>query len=190
LRSTGKAYRIAIVAAILSTYLFYTTAATKMTSFGIIVSPFFFLGIGTLLDKALVYITGKIHSRLLIDIVSFVLLMATAFLFLNVNKIERYHTDKRPDDNMNRSAEYQQMNLIKRLNEVGVDKNTVVFHAAVRKNGHIPVMFYTDCIAYDFIPTPEQLATVKGKSFRTVIRDDGKLPDYLLNDTTVIRVRL
>ena len=83
-----------------------------------------------------------------------------------------------------------QMNFIQRLKDLDVDKNTLVFHSAVRKNGHIPVMFYLDCWAYDFIPTLEQIAAVKSKSFRIVVRDDGTLPEYLMNDASVLRVRL
>lgn len=190
LRSTQKVYRIAITAAILCTYLFYSAAATKMTSFGIIVSPFFFLGIGTLLDKALVVVSGKTQSRSLVNAFSFLLVLTSAYLVFNMKKIERYHSDARPDDNMNRAADLELMKMIKRLNELGVDKNTIVFNADVRKNGHIPVMFYTEGIAYDFIPTPEQLATVQRKSFRAFIWDDGTLPDFLINDSSVVRVKL
>ncbi|PKP22451.1 MAG: hypothetical protein CVU06_09450 [Bacteroidetes bacterium HGW-Bacteroidetes-22] len=58
-------YRTVMISSVLIVYIFYSIAATKMTSFCLIVAPFLFLGLAALTDGALRYICLKFNYRAL-----------------------------------------------------------------------------------------------------------------------------
>jgi len=68
--------------------------------------------------------------------------------------------------------------------------NDSSFNANIRLNGHIPVMFYTNYISYDFIPNEIQLNRIKKQLYKIAILDPGNLPDFLQGDKDVIKIKL
>lgn len=108
---------------------------------------------------------------------------------LDISKIENYHTDWKPKDNRNRNKDLEQMALIQSVQEYGLDETFVVFNSATRLNGHIPVMFYTQCIAYDFIPNSKQIETVKNKAYKIAIVDTGDLPQFIHQDNSILKIK-
>ena len=78
--------------------------------------------------------------------------------------------------------------LIKNLNNLLPDKKYVIFNTICTANGNIPFMFYSDYIAYRFIPSKEQCNEVIGKGYKIAILDFGNLPDYIINDKTIIKI--
>lgn len=190
IKTKSNAYRIAIAAAITITYTFYTLAATKMTSFCVIVSPFAFLGIGALTDFLLSILRKKIRFSKFELIFQPILLLIICFYLLNLSKIQNHHTDWKPNDNHNRIAEIKEMDFIDKLKtELGNDKY-VVFNARVRIFGHIPVMFYTDYLAFDIIPTLEQLKRAKAAGYKIAIYDNDSLPGYVKQSTDIVKIKL
>ena len=81
------------------------------------------------------------------------------------------------------------MALIETLKEVLQDENYVVFNACVRKNGHIPIMFYTHYVAYDFVPDQTQINRIKQQSYKIAIVDMGSLPDFIRNDAEIVKIK-
>jgi hypothetical protein len=82
------------------------------------------------------------------------------------------------------------MEFIKKLkNQLGAE-NYVVFNTNVRVNGHIPIMFYTDYIAYDIIPTEKQIEQIESKKYKIAILDNDKLPDYIKNKNEIVKIKL
>ena len=94
----------------------------------------------------------------------------------------------KPHDNGNRQAELIEMKLIKRLPQLLPHDKYVIFNASITLNGHIPVMFYTNYIAYDFIPSKAQLDTIRGKGYKAAIINLGNIPEYLMNEKDVVIV--
>ena len=118
-----------------------------------------------------------------------VLIVICTFLF-NFRKITNYHTDWKPNDNCNRKADLKEMAFIDKLKtQLGKDKY-VVFNANVRLNGHIPIMFYTDYIAYDFIPNEIQIRSIKKQVYKIAILDTGNLPDFIKYDKDIFKITL
>jgi 4-amino-4-deoxy-L-arabinose transferase-like glycosyltransferase len=188
--ATSNIYRVAIVSAIIITYGFYTLASTKMSSFCIIVSPFAFLGLGTLVDSIFGFLTKKIKLQKFDFIFRIISLFSVCFFLLNTSKIQNYHTDWKPHDNKDRHLELEQMKFIDKLKSTLPDEKYVVFNSSIRFAGYISTMFYTGCVAYDFIPTEKQIAVIKTKPYKIVILDTGSLPDFIKADNEILKLKM
>jgi hypothetical protein len=161
-----------------------------MIAFCLIVSPFFFLGLGSLTDSAILFIKRKIQFKKVELYFRIIVLIVICIFLLNFKKITNYHTNWKPNDNCNRIADLKEMAFINKLKTQLGNDNYVVFNANVRLNGHIPVMFYTDYISYDFIPNEIQLNRIKKQLYKIAILDTGNLPDFLQGDKDVIKIKL
>jgi 4-amino-4-deoxy-L-arabinose transferase len=184
-----RSYRYAIFFAVSLTYLFYSLAATKMTSYCIIVSPLFFLGLASLVDAAAAYVSSKIRNTAFESVIRLMIPVTIGFFLNNIPKIQHYHTDWKPNDNCNRKAELKEMEFIHKLKSVLGDGKYVVFNSSPRLNGHIPVMFFTDYVAYDFIPTEAQMQQIEAREFKMAILDNGKLPYYIENKRDMVKIK-
>jgi 4-amino-4-deoxy-L-arabinose transferase-like glycosyltransferase len=185
-----KIYRYVILFAVIIIYTFYTMASTKMTSFCIIVSPFAFLGIASLVDATSIFLSSsKMYSKFETLFRPIILIIICSFL-LNISKIQNYHTDWKPKDNQNREAELKEMSIIQTLKYQLGNRDYVIFNANVRLNGHIPIMFYTDYIAYNIIPTEAQIRIIQSKQYSIAILDNGDLPDYIKSKDEIVKIKL
>lgn len=180
-----KKHKVFIALAIAFVYIFYTLASTKMISFTIIVAPLIYLGLGSLIHIILSFIGSKIKNVLLNQVISTTLLILFAFTALNLSKIQNYHTYWKPHDNQNRIGEQIEMNFIRSLDSKLAGEDYVIFNASITYNGHIPMMFYTDYIAYNFIPSQSQIEEIKKQNKKIAILDLGKIPGYILQDEKI-----
>jgi hypothetical protein len=57
------------------------------------------------------------------------------------------------------------------------------FHGAVR------FMFHTSYQAQRFLPSEKQIETLKSKGVSIYIFDNNELPDYILNDSSIIKIK-
>ncbi len=188
---TIKSYRIAIVAGIVLTYLFFTLAATKMVSFCIIVAPFGFLAFGKLLDVLFVFLQTKISAKITQVLIQISLLTTACFLLMDINNIENQSAAFiKPQADHNRVGELKQIAFIKQITALYPSKKWVVFNSAIRLNGHISLMFYTDCIAYDFIPDEVQIGKIKRQAYKIAILDTGNLPEFILDDPAILKLKV
>ena len=181
----NKKHQIFITSVIIFVYLFYTLASTKMVSFPIIVSPIFFLSMGYLIFKILSVIEPIIKSSFLNQSISTSLLVLIAFTTLNLSKIETNHTDLNPYNNHNRVNEQMEMNFIQSLDKELKKEDYVIFNASITLNGQIPIMFFTNYIAYKFIPTQSQIEEVRKEGKKVAIIDLGNIPNYILLDKQI-----
>lgn len=188
-RITNKLYRVAILTAVVVVYAFYTLAATKMTSFTVIISYFAFLSFAALIDFIICLIFKKITAKSFEFFFRCTAVMISCFFLLDLSRIVNYHTEWKPNDNRNRKADIAQMALIKKISPYCSDgKMYVVFNASKRVYGYIAVMFYTNTVAYDFIPDIHQIQKVKAQSYKIIVVDNGNLPDFIRNDATIIKI--
>lgn len=188
-KTESKTYRVAIAMAVSIVYAFYTIAATKMVSYCIIVSPFVFLGLGSMVDSMLEFVNNKIRRKNVTVILYSIPLLIISLFLLDLRKIQNYHTDWKPNDNCGRDADLAEMKFIEKIkNQLG-DGQYVIFNANVSVNCHIPIMFYTDYIAYDVLPTEEQLNRLDILPYTLVVVDDDALPGYILSKSKIIKIK-
>ncbi len=184
-QSISKIYSVVIVSSVLIIYLFYSIASTKMVSFCIVISPIIFLGLGAMVDKFLTILTKK---RFFIS--SIILIIICNFL-IRLPKIEANHTNIDIEYYMNFQSKTTNMKMIHKLKATLGEKNFVVFNTnEMRDFCAVPVMFYTNYCAYDFIPNEKQLADIQKKGVSIAILDNGKLPSYILNQKDIIKIGL
>ena len=180
----NKTYKVAVLSSVVFVYGFYTLASTKMISFTIIAGPFIYLGLGHLIGSLLLWIRNKVKIKILVQILVILIPLSAAYTALNLRKIQNYHTDWKPHDNRNRAAEKIEMQFINSIKDQ-LDDEYVIFNASLTVNGHIPVMFYTDNVAYSFIPSESQIQKVKEQNRKIAVVDLDGLPDYILNDKSI-----
>lgn len=185
IRISNRTYRVGIAATIIFVYLFYTIAATKMIAFTLIVSPFIYLGLGTLIDFIISIIEKKIKVPIIATVLGIIIPIVIAFTALNLTKIQNYHTMWKPHDNHNRVGEIAEMNFVNSLKKILGDEEYVIFNVKITVNGHIPIMFYTDYLAYNFIPNQAQIEKIRENDKKIAIVNVGKLPDYITNDKEI-----
>lgn len=179
-----KVFIYFILSAIAITYGLYSYAATKMTGYCIIVSPFIFLSFG-----ALCYYFFKnlnIENYFFDKTLKFITLITFCYFFNKLSDIRNYHVGYKAYA----EKEYNQMAVIDKLKKTLDDRKWAVFNSSARLFGHIPVMFYTDYIAYDFVPTEEQIEKVKSKAYNIAVIEKDTLPNYILNDLSILKITL
>jgi len=190
-KSNSKKYAVAIISAIFIVYLFYSLAATKMPSFCIIVSPLIFIGLGSFADSIFNFINHLIKSKTLQKIVVSVLSITLCFSLLDLNKIEKNHTFREEGKAYNRNIDLKEMQEIKEIKNILGEGKYVIFRKSPKDFSHIPMMFYTDYIAYDFMPDENNIERIKKKNeYKIVIIDNGELPEFISNDKDVKIIKI
>jgi 4-amino-4-deoxy-L-arabinose transferase len=182
-------YKIVVFGSIAFVYLFYSFAATKITSFCIIVSPFLFLAFASLFIFVMDFANKKINKEWLRSVVFIGLLVLLCLALFNINKIQKNHTMYTMQENGNRKGELEEIALINKVKNILPDSNFVIFNFNQTLHGNIALMFYTDYTAYDFIPTEKQCSLVINKGYKIAVIDFGDLPDYLINNKDIIKIK-
>lgn len=185
-----KTYKVVIIASISIVYFFYSLAATKMIAFCMIVAPFFFLGMASIVETAFVFLSKKINNKYILLIISSFTLIIICFFLIRFSKIENFHTDKNPKDNCNRIVDIKQMKLIDNLNQNYKNNNLVIFNSDIRLHGHISVMYFTNHIAYNFTPNENQVNKMKEMKLNIAILDNDSLPEFIKMDNKIQKIKL
>jgi 4-amino-4-deoxy-L-arabinose transferase len=180
-----KEHKIFIAFGLSFVYSFYTMASTKMISFTTIVSPFIYLALGFLVYKILFFIKSKIRNLILEQTIFTSLLVLVLFIALNLPKIQNSHTDWKPNDNHNRIGQQIEMDFINSLDTKLADKDYVIFNALITVNGHIPILFYTDYVAYHVLPSPSQIEKLRKKNKKIAVLNLGVIPEYITQDKRI-----
>lgn len=189
MKTSLKKYKILILSAIIIIYGIYSIAATKMVSYCLIVSPFAFLGLGALVDTVLMFLKTKIKAVSLKIMISNVGIVAVCIMLLDLSKIQKNHTDWKPTDNHNREQELKEMRFINRLPVISKNDKWVIFNTTISVDGHIPIMFYTSYLAYNFIPDLSQINYAKLQAYKIMILDTGNLPHFIINDSDILKIK-
>ncbi|MBK6544449.1 MAG: hypothetical protein IPG12_04145 [Saprospiraceae bacterium] len=82
------------------------------------------------------------------------------------------------------------MDFISKLKAQLGNEKFVVFNVNEKLNEHIPIMFYTDYIAYDFIPTEKQIQIIESNNYKIAIVDNSSLPNYINSKPSIIKIKL
>jgi 4-amino-4-deoxy-L-arabinose transferase len=190
LKMKNKCYRLAVLSSIVLVYGFYTLAQTKMLAFGVIVSPFVYLALATLFCIVSDWIFRWRNIKRPFQFFQMLLLLFFAFHVLNFHKFTDKWNPKNHAEQMAHELNLKQLHLSEQINKRFIRGKWVVFNASIRMYGNIEVMFFTPAIAYNFIPTKEQIRIAKKKGYSIAIVDNDLLPDYLAIDNTISKIKL
>jgi 4-amino-4-deoxy-L-arabinose transferase-like glycosyltransferase len=181
-------FRIVCISAILIIYIFFTLAATKITSFTIIVSPFFFLGLATLLD-AFMQLTTFRYKVLTITIHTS-LLAVSCLLMFNYHQIIINHEFEKEVQYSERKIKITELEQFHRISEQLTEPKSVVFYLRTSFQCHIAFMFYYDFIAYDYLPNSEEINQLVAQNFHLVVIDGPDIPDYIYESPHITVIQL
>lgn len=182
-------FKIAIFSFIIIVYLFFSFAATKMPGFCYIISPFIFLSLASLIENTLTFLKNKLFKTIILqNIFSILLLLLIAWGNLDLYKIAYKHTmEIRPDDNDKRIEKINDAIFIKSLKNRLPSEECVIFNC--KRNKNIGIMFYTNHTAYDRLLNKEEYSDLKNKKIKMAFIDNNKLPDFVQNDPSVIKIK-
>ena len=183
-----KSYKIPIMIWVITVYLFFSVAATKMIAFTIIVSPLIYLIIGIAFAFLYNYFKNKLTysplKKWLPPMLSIVLIFFLFFSTLNYNKLILNDTERR----IKIYGTWSNNTLIyKELSSLLPSKDLIVFNAP--KLDFVNIMFYTDFRSRMLFPTIADIKILKEKHITIAIFDNKKLPDYILNDKEIIKIK-
>ena len=180
--------RLFIMIAIIFTYLFFSIAATKMIGFTIIMMPFVYLGLSSLIYYTIDFIALKLQKKFISSIMNPSLTILFAFIALNINSLEKNHTNS--DKTNYWQSKKSEKNLILSLNKKLKKEQYVIFNCNLTLFSNIPIMFYTNHIAYLKIPSEEEIQILKNKDKKIAIFKLGKLPKYITEDKTIEKISI
>jgi hypothetical protein len=98
---------------------------------------------------------------------------------LDLGRIKENHFHSDAWWSWQRELDIAEIKQIETLNKLIGDNRHVVFNANLTYAGYIPIMFYTNHIAYDYIPTEEQFEYALKSKKPLVIIDKGDLPEFI-----------
>lgn len=189
IRSNSKTYKVVILSAVTLVYLFFTLVATKMLSFCLIVSPFIFLSLGALVNEIIVFSNNRIKLVVFNKTFPVVLTLLFCIGLLNLNRIKERHTFWEPSPLDDRPMELKEMAFIEKLKQLPSDKKYVVFHQSTHFNNNIPIMFYTNCIAYHLGLDQYKIDLVKKQNYTVVVDYTDSLPSFIRDDASIIKIK-
>lgn len=150
---------------ILIPYVFFTLVQTKMPAYILITAPAMFISLSIFW-----FDLNKLAKE---SISSFRVIARIVQVFLILLSI-RYAIERLKPFQKN-EAEIQNTASIKALNSRFPDSQVVFFNTRYS----MQIMFYTDALSYDRLPTDEDLSILKAKGYKVVVFDSPSLPDVL-----------
>ncbi len=150
-------------------YFVFSFAETKMTSFTYIVSPFFYLGLASLVIWFVDIVTKKIlRLSWMKKLLLLLSLVTISWMLLDYHNIRRSHTMWKPLNNHDRAYDFMQMEIIERIKSLELNpEEYLIFNA--QNFSHIPIMFYTDYIAFNRSFTGYHLAMLDTLDKKAII---------------------
>ncbi len=175
----NNSYRIVVISSIIIVYVFFTLAHTKLTSFTMIVCPFIFIGLATIVDLFFNFTSKFIKFDWMMKIISMAMLIAISFMLLNLNQIELNHTLKDSLQNSNRAVKLKEVEQFKQLNKLLKGENYVVFNLKSSEQCHISFMYMYDYVAYDYLPSTDQINHLKSLMYKIAVVEGIDIPNYI-----------
>lgn len=186
-RIKSRPVRAAFITFVAIVYLFFSLAATKMVSFCYIVSPFVFLAFGNAADALIVFLQSKLKPAWITRALTILVAAGVAFFCFDSGRFKRQYMTKGNDYDAYFSDYQKDIEVLKKLHEI-LPPGVVVMN--LKKGQNISAMFYNDCIAYDRVPTEQEIALVREAGYTIAIFDNGMLPKYITDDPLIIKLGL
>lgn len=186
--SVRRQYKLAVVALIVIVYTFYSFAATKLPAFTVIVAPLIYIIVAHTLRVVLLWLeelSKRIKAkRIFIQIAGIVLVFFVFFHFLNHNGLSLTNNDQlRKDYQFELTASLTYDEILSRFG----DNELIVFNAPLFDM--CKFLFTSNAHANIGIPDQNDIDMLKNKALTIVIFDNDKLPAYIINDSSIAKVR-
>lgn len=160
-------------------FAFYSVVSIRMPFFCLPVLPLLMVFAAHLLSKAE---ESAVYRRFRgAAIVSGIVFLLLFIINVNYDRIEHYHTSRDPQEFVRKARIHNRSVFKKALG--GIPENAVVFNCGAWNA--VPCMFYVTCTAADIPPSESQLQAAKEQQRPVYVFDDGKLPAYVIADTSV-----
>lgn len=181
-KANDKKLFYSLLCIVVIVYLFFSLAATKMSSFTIIVAMIIFIAFASLTDYIINYMNQYIKNVKIKHIVFGLSITAIILLKFNITYLKKTHTFWKNDNHYTRMLLHNK-EVFKSLD---FPSNTVLFN--IKGFHYIEAMFYTGLPAYNFIPSFKHYEDLKNKerNIAIFISSNIEIPDYLKNDSTII----
>lgn len=183
-----KTFALFSTIAVSFVYIFFSIAATKMIAFTIVVMPFVYLGLASIIYFLTTWIQQKSKQEIVGTILTPTLTILLGFTALNINKLENYHTNWKPKDNQGWHEKTKVKQTILELNKTLGEERCVIFNSNIISFSNISIMFYTDHIAYLTNPTMNDIELIIDNGYKVAIFDPGDLPKYLVDDKRIVKI--
>ena len=181
-------FKFVMIAWIVIVYVFYSFAATKLSAFTIIVAPLVYIIVAQSLTQIVLWFRLiQIRPRFKeIAVKSFgiALVFFMFFHFLNHNNLSLKNNDQLRKDyqyELNSTLVYKELISIFEGQEIMV-YNTPVFDK-------YKIIFMSDFRAAIHVPSKNHIEILKSKNIKIVVFDNDKLPDYVLKDSSIAKIR-
>ncbi len=177
-------FKIALLIPIIIVYVFYSLAATKMPAFPIIIAPFIYLIVAISISYILQVLKKTRIKGIMLQAVGIIIVFFFFFHFMNYDSL----TLKNNTSNLKiYQTAINNTNVYNKLPEIFKDKEIIVYNS--RNFDKLKIMFHTDYRAQEGVPTTESIKLLKENNIEIVIFDDNKLPEYIMQDTTIAKIR-
>ena len=178
-------FRVPLAAAIVIVFAFYSIVKTRMPLFTFPVSALLLLSLANMA----VFLAGKLKMiPENVKRIAFPLVMACfCWNLFALNRLEHAHADWGTHDTNWHKYAYNNGQILKAAATLG-DKEYAVFNC--RDGTTIPLMFYTNCSAYTFIPDEALVKKLENERVPLAMFDDGHLPDWIRNDDSIVKLNM
>lgn len=183
----GK-YKFASLTWVIIVYAFYSFAATKMPAFTIIIAPIVYIIVAQALSNLYMWL-DKVKCKFRINsiflkVFGIVMVFYLFFHFLNHDKLSLKNSDwnrKVYQRALTSTQEYKKFPSI-------FGNEDVMFYNS-RNFDKLKIMFHTDYRARAGVPSIKYISILKENNIKIVVFDNNKLPDYILTDTCIAKIK-
>ncbi len=176
----------AILGSIAFVYILFSVAATKMTSFTIMVLPFILILIGSGIYTFLSFTFFKKIKPIFL-LISFV---AIGYVNFDLNKIAENHVEDKNDIIEKRVLRSEFVKQYKQWNDVLFNIEKTVFIGCPNYEA-VNIMFMTNCeAAYEFYPSERDILNIQQKGYNIVNVNAFNAPEYIINNENILTKQL
>jgi 4-amino-4-deoxy-L-arabinose transferase len=155
---------------ILIPYTIFSASVTKMTGYVLFTAPAFFIIISLfIIQNEGAFSKNKYLKYLPI----LILLLSIRYGIERVKPFQIQNIEK---------LRIEKQQIMGYKNQISNPK-TVIFNA---KNC-IEIMFYTDFVAYEKLPSPVEIETIQKEGYSIAVLKNANLPNYILNDKHILK---
>jgi 4-amino-4-deoxy-L-arabinose transferase len=184
-----KTHKIIIFFTGIITYTFFSFVATKMYGYVLVIFPFFILAISFVFNFYLEKFLHKVFRINLRETLRFIMLMFFLFFLFNPGKFYKHHSNKEYGRLVGRSIDIREKELFLNLKKKFGNEKCIIFNCNTSMGSYILSIFYTDYPSFAFVLNEGQIQEAKKSQYKLIAIDDGKLPDYVIDDKSITRVK-
>ena len=181
-----KEYKVAIISWVMIVVLFYSMAATKMPAFTFIISGLFFVLLVAPVDRLISQIqhySPHIIKKFIIPVLRATIAMYVFYSIFSIETLMNNPGWRKAIWKQN----YDEVQVFKKINKMNLGKNARFYN--IYYYGAVRFMFYTQYHSQSLLPNEQQINKLKLKGVSIYIFDNNELPDYILNDKSIIKIK-